>query len=97
LARVDGVEASAQKNAVARTIVNLSDTLQLATVAEGIENIKQTEILRELGCEFGQGFCFARPLTIEKFERMLENTIKGLQSVSLLADNLPESVSKSIN
>ncbi len=70
---VDGIETSAQKNAVARTIISLSQTLQLATVAEGVENNEQAEILRELGCEFGQGYFFARPLEIDEFEILLSN------------------------
>jgi diguanylate cyclase (GGDEF)-like protein len=70
---VDGIEGSAQKNAVARTIINLSDTLQLATVAEGIENNEQAEILKGLGCEYGQGYFFARPLEFDQFDDLLEN------------------------
>ncbi|HNQ14571.1 MAG TPA: EAL domain-containing protein, partial [Pyrinomonadaceae bacterium] len=70
---VDGIETSPQKNAVARTIINLSDTLQLATVAEGIENNEQAEILRALGCEYGQGFFFAKPVSFHEFETLLAN------------------------
>ncbi len=34
----------------------------MAVVAEGIEEADQLEILRERGCDFGQGYLFARPL-----------------------------------
>jgi EAL domain-containing protein (putative c-di-GMP-specific phosphodiesterase class I) len=40
----------------------MSETLHLRTVAEGIETSDQTRALRSLGCEFGQGYHFARPL-----------------------------------
>ena len=36
--------------------------MQIETVAEGIEADEQAEVLRTLGCEFGQGYFFARPL-----------------------------------
>ena len=40
----------------------LADALHLNVVAEGIENPDQLRILRELGCAFGQGFLWSRPL-----------------------------------
>jgi diguanylate cyclase (GGDEF)-like protein/PAS domain S-box-containing protein len=48
--------------ALVRAIVDLAKTLQLETVAEGIEEIEQLTELRSAGCLSGQGFLFARPL-----------------------------------
>jgi len=48
--------------ALAKTIVQLGRTLNLRTVAEGIEHKPQLERLRALGCQFGQGYLFAKPL-----------------------------------
>jgi diguanylate cyclase (GGDEF)-like protein/PAS domain S-box-containing protein len=48
--------------ALARTIIALGASLQLRTVAEGIEVDAQRAILRELGCEYGQGYFYARPM-----------------------------------
>ncbi len=94
---VKGIEHSSQKNAVARTIVSLSNTLQLSTVAEGIENIEQSGVLRELGCEFGQGYFFARPMAIEDFEKMLVTSETSSAIFYSRSNELPELVSKSIN
>ena len=52
--------------AFAHAIVALGRTLGLRIVAEGIEEPDQLEQLRELGCEFGQGFLFARPMPGEE-------------------------------
>ncbi|MBK7705369.1 MAG: EAL domain-containing protein [Acidobacteria bacterium] len=93
---VKGIEASPQKNAVARTIISLSSTLQLATVAEGIENDDQAEILRELGCEFGQGYFFARPMAISEFEALLVN-MNTSSAVFAPREEMAEMVSVSIN
>ena len=49
-------------DAVTRAIVQLSATLGLRTIAEGIETAEQHARLTELGCEWGQGFFFARPV-----------------------------------
>jgi predicted signal transduction protein with EAL and GGDEF domain len=40
----------------------MSDSLRIATVAEGIETAEQAARMRALGCTFGQGYFFARPL-----------------------------------
>jgi EAL domain-containing protein (putative c-di-GMP-specific phosphodiesterase class I) len=60
---VDQVTVGAEASALVGTIVSLSDTLQMRTVAEGIEQPEQAERLRSLGCGGGQGYYFARPLT----------------------------------
>ena len=41
------------------------------TIAEGIESESQLARLRALGCQLGQGFPFARPVTAEAFEALL--------------------------
>jgi len=57
--------------AFAAAIVALGRTLGLRVVAEGIEEPGQLERLRELGCEFGQGYLFARPGPIEGLASVL--------------------------
>ena len=47
--------------AFARAMVALGRTLDLRVIAEGIEQAGQLDQLRELGCELGQGYFFARP------------------------------------
>ena len=60
---VDGLRrGTGHEAALARTIVGLGASLGLRTVAEGIETDAQRAILAELGCAFGQGYLFARPL-----------------------------------
>ncbi|MFH7242282.1 MAG: EAL domain-containing protein [Spirulina sp.] len=50
---------------VVETIITLSNQLGLAVVAEGIETPEQLTSLHRLGCEFGQGFFFAKPAPAE--------------------------------
>jgi diguanylate cyclase (GGDEF)-like protein/PAS domain S-box-containing protein len=49
-------------NALAGAVVALGTSLGLRTVAEGIETEEQSVVLKRLGCRFGQGFLFSRPL-----------------------------------
>ncbi|HKR63962.1 MAG TPA: EAL domain-containing protein, partial [Thermoanaerobaculia bacterium] len=46
---------------IIRAIVALGHSLSIDVIAEGIETEEQHELLRSLGCEFGQGYLFARP------------------------------------
>ena len=69
---VDGVTGDAHESALARAVVKLSHTLGLAAVAEGIEHRAQLDVLRSLGCEYGQGLLLAPPEPPERItERLL--------------------------
>ena len=69
---IDGLGVDAEQEAFAHAILKLGSTLNLTMVAEGIETVRQAERLRVLGCDLGQGFHFAEPLTAEEFETMLD-------------------------
>jgi EAL domain-containing protein (putative c-di-GMP-specific phosphodiesterase class I) len=49
------------------TILSLGEGMDLRTVAEGIERQGQVDVLRSLGCRYGQGYLFSRPLDGEAF------------------------------
>jgi diguanylate cyclase (GGDEF)-like protein/PAS domain S-box-containing protein len=69
---VDRIAEGAEAAALVRTIVALSESLQLRTVAEGIEQHGQAEHLRLLGCDRGQGYFFARPLPADQLTERLK-------------------------
>ncbi|WP_247594753.1 EAL domain-containing protein [Sphingopyxis sp. PAMC25046] len=50
------------KVAIVRTIQSLAEVLGMKTTAEGVETTDQARLLSALGCDFGQGFLFARPM-----------------------------------
>jgi PAS domain S-box-containing protein len=57
--------------AVVRTIIQLAENLNLRTVAEGIEEERHIEVLRNLGCKVGQGFYFYKPMPLQEIDRLL--------------------------
>lgn len=63
---------------IVRTIVMLAHTLNMSVVAEGVETEQQVEILKKLGCEFGQGYLFSRPLPAIAAEQAIANSIKAI-------------------
>jgi EAL domain-containing protein (putative c-di-GMP-specific phosphodiesterase class I) len=59
---IDDILHSRQQHALVDAIVTLSHNLDLAVVAEGIEEAGQRAALDAMGCQYGQGYHFARPL-----------------------------------
>jgi diguanylate cyclase (GGDEF)-like protein/PAS domain S-box-containing protein len=70
---VDKLGTADSDEALARAILALGDALGLATVAEGIETLRQVELLKGLGCLLGQGYLFSRPVASRSFAEQLSN------------------------
>lgn len=62
---VQDIATDPQAARIAETIVSLARTLSLATIAEGIECEAQAERLAAMGCHYGQGWFFGRPLSTD--------------------------------
>ncbi|HEY8606782.1 MAG TPA: EAL domain-containing protein [Noviherbaspirillum sp.] len=63
---VTEITASARGSSIAEMVVQLGRNLGLSVVAEGVEDERQAQILRSLGCPLAQGYLFARPMAIEQ-------------------------------
>lgn len=61
---VDEVDGDAKQSSLAKMILQMSATLEITTVAEGIERPTQLAALRQFGCDIGQGFLLSRPLEV---------------------------------
>jgi diguanylate cyclase (GGDEF)-like protein/PAS domain S-box-containing protein len=59
---------------IVRAIINLAHNLGLNVVAEGVEEVEQQQTLLELGCEFGQGYLFSKPISRIKAESFLNDS-----------------------
>ena len=68
---VIGIDSDAEDVAIVTAIINLAHSLGLETIADGVERKDQLDALRELGCETGQGFYFARPRPSEAIAELL--------------------------
>ncbi|MGH2788294.1 MAG: putative bifunctional diguanylate cyclase/phosphodiesterase [Actinomycetota bacterium] len=69
---IDGVGTHAEDSALTRAIVQIGETLNLKTVAEGVEHEQQRLELESLGCEEGQGYFFARPIDADSIGDLLD-------------------------
>lgn len=59
--------------AIVRTIITLAHVLGMDVIAEGVETSQQLAKLRSLGCEYGQGYFFSKPLPSEAIEELLRS------------------------
>ena len=55
-----------------QAIINLLHSFGYIVVAEGVETSKEVKILKELGCDQAQGYLFAKPLSVEDFQELLQ-------------------------
>jgi diguanylate cyclase (GGDEF)-like protein/PAS domain S-box-containing protein len=67
---VAGLGREPQDASIAAAVISLAHALGLTTVAEGVETEEQLAILKELGCDFGQGYLFARPLPADEAQQL---------------------------
>jgi len=60
---ISNVHEHDNHRAIIRTIVDLANNLQMATVGEGIENLADAQLLQQMDCQYGQGYYFAKPMS----------------------------------
>ena len=61
---------------IVAAVVGLGHSLGLSTVAEGVETEEVASLLRELGCDVGQGWLYGRPVPASTIEDMLDATMR---------------------
>jgi diguanylate cyclase (GGDEF)-like protein len=71
---VKGIGGNVEDSAIVRAVITVAKSLNLSVTAEGIETAEQLEHLRTLGCDHGQGYFFAKPLTSDRVPALLLST-----------------------
>ena len=73
---IDDIAESSVDRHMAAAIINIAHNLGLKVVAEGVEEEKQLSILRRYDCEMLQGYLYSKPLSADKFEKLLKENQK---------------------
>lgn len=79
---VSMIDAEGRNDEIVRAIITLARNLGLQVIAEGIETHIQLQRLKELGCEGGQGFLFARPMDYDGLTEFLKADTRPLATDS---------------
>jgi len=58
---------------IVNTIIAMAHGLEFSVIAEGVEDAYQKDYLKEMGCDFFQGYYFGRPLSADGFEKLLDH------------------------
>lgn len=90
---VSTMEEGSENGEIVRTVIALAKALKLSVVAEGIESIHQFHQLRILGCQYGQGYLFSRPLPAKEIEKLLFDRLRWQNilppdKIGIVAQNL---------
>lgn len=66
------IEEDSRSKSIVETMINLCHNLNLKVVCEGVEDLVQVEILKQINCDDIQGYYFSRPLPKEEFDAFLK-------------------------
>ncbi len=89
---VNRVGEMGEDSEILQTIISLAKSLRKSVIAEGIETPAQHALLRNLGCEYGQGYLFAKPLTKERVEEALYEGRSWLDDASNGSTRMPRPI-----
>lgn len=86
---VQSVQEDIRNSYIIEAIVGLAKAFGTTSVAEGIENNKLWEHLRDMGCDIGQGFYISKPVNAYDFELWFQSQIKtSIEQVKLIASHI---------
>lgn len=66
---MDNTEIPGRGENILASVVRMAKWLEMPVIAEGVEKASQVEFLKSIGCEYVQGFYFARPMPVEEYEQ----------------------------
>ena len=72
-----GVPRDKRCSAIVKSLISLAHELELDVIAEGVEREEQLDVLRELQCEYVQGFLLSKPMSIDAFQATLAGRSSG--------------------
>jgi EAL domain-containing protein (putative c-di-GMP-specific phosphodiesterase class I) len=75
---ISGIASSPEADALIRAFVQMGKGLGFETFAEGIEDLSQLRNLQNAQCDSGNGYLFARPLSVAAFEALLTGAASDL-------------------
>jgi len=71
---IEGIPGDADSRAIVHAMIAVAKHFKLKVVAEGIESLEQVQYMRDIGCDFAQGFFYSRSLTAASILEYLERS-----------------------
>ena len=76
MAFVTDIHKKPNARTIVEAMVGLGTKLGKKVVAEGVEVQEEADVLKEIGCHFGQGYLWARPMPAAEFQQLLQNGLE---------------------
>jgi diguanylate cyclase (GGDEF)-like protein/PAS domain S-box-containing protein len=74
---MDGIKQNNNDAYIIHSVITLGRLMEIAVIAEGVEDSEQDELLKSLGCTVFQGYLFGRPVPVEELESQLMMTLNS--------------------
>jgi len=74
---ISDLQENEASNALIEAIIVMAHKLGIKTIAEGVETESQSELLKRFGCDYAQGFLYAKPMPADDFERFIAENAKA--------------------
>lgn len=74
---MDDIKKNNNDAYIIHSVITLGKLMQIAVVAEGVEDTEQDELLKSLGCTVFQGYLFGKPVPVEELENLLLTTLSS--------------------
>jgi len=71
------IETDTVAQEIVSAVIRIAKSMNIETIAEGVEFPKQAEILREMGCDYAQGYLYGKPVPEMEFQKLLEYNTFG--------------------
>ena len=69
---VKNIESKPNNQVIAESIVSMAAKMGISVVAEGIESSEESRFMRDIGCSYGQGYLFEKPLAADEMASLLK-------------------------
>lgn len=73
---ITNMATESRSRKIVSTVIHLAKDLGMSIVAEGIESASEIKVLRELDCDFGQGFLLSRPVPLTEAEALVKQRVR---------------------
>lgn len=77
---------------VLTSVIRMAKWLHLPSIVEGVETKEQMEFLRDIGCEYAQGFYFAKPMSVDDYEELIEGRVLPITSEKIALQTVENDV-----
>ncbi|MCM1258172.1 MAG: EAL domain-containing protein [Roseburia sp.] len=67
-----GIDNNDRGKTIVKHMVEMAKELVLPVIAEGVETAEHVELLREIGCDYAQGFYYSKPVPLEEYDEMVQ-------------------------